>query len=366
MGDLFQIYLADAPSRSPIRSTTHDWIFLQVLQVLRKGPKSQDFGIFIRPEQREVTRSRAWLQRMLLWNAFLFLMRLSNVRGMTDTSAFSLGSDDEDGPGDAFNCSMFSFSEEAECAPSCVEEAARATPLPMHGTRPAAMSNGSYCHSDGRGKYSRADGKGAHIKWPERAFQHLTQIAESTWLLEHPCDQKCTFGGRCLKRITENDAIDCAVCTFGHTDPARVPTVTHSQATEQWFKVIRDGRILDPQSRSVTGIRFTLNPETSGVQVCSRAACQLYAASPTTWDAMVATVMAGHVNWKETQRISAREAQKWGETKKNDSCSWWLERIKRYAAPDRRPLRCHHHHTHTHTHTHTPTRKKISNVDRCS
>ena len=185
---------------------------------------------------------------------------------------------------------------------------------------------------DGRGKYVRSATKGVHVTWNARAEQHMQALANGTWVQECPCGPKCTFSKSCWDRITKTDFRDCVEHTFGHSNVGQPPTVTHSSATHKWFDFIWAGRCVDPQSRAVVGITYKLS-HASGVEVCCRAACALFACPPTTWNAMVDAVMRGKSNWRENQAITVRQTQRWAETKKNDSIHWWIDRIKQCAPP---------------------------------
>ena len=274
----------------------------------------------------------------LLAVCLLAAMRPGAVRGSSDMSVFSMGSDDEryEVP-NMFDCSIFfgagessgdeaaEAMKESERGPALVGPARFGTVTPAPKQQfPNRGRTTAGSSVDGRGKYSRSAGKGRHLKWEDRCRQHLEHLSNSTWLQARPCEARCPYQRCCWSRLTENDVRDCARHTFGHADASKAPSKTHTEATLQWFQLIYTGRRVDPLDLSITGVRHLL-VHGSGLEVCSDAACWLYAAPPTTWDAMEKAVRAGTTVWREETNcdvgISERNAQRWAETKRNDAVS---------------------------------------------
>jgi len=193
-------------------------------------------------------------------------------------------------------------------------------------------SSGSVVSTDGRGKYSRQGGKGKHLTWADRCAEHLRLYATGAWLQQNPCDESCHQRNKCLQSISSHDVRDCALHIFGHTNEGAPPTVSHGTATARWFETIFNSRTMDPDSGKVTGLTFRLQ-HGSGLIICSRAACFLFAAPPTTWQDMERTVRTGGRSWRDNALNAPAISRAAAETKKGDACVWWLDRFLAYAPP---------------------------------
>ena len=132
----------------------------------------------------------------------------------------------------------------------------------------------------------RTKEKGHHATWWQRSETHLELYESGAWLKEHPCDSQCAFAQQCLKRLTAIDVRDCAIHVFGHANAGNRPSVLHAEATQKWFSIVLDSRIVQPCTPLVSQFSFRLL-HASGVQVCSGACCFLYGCATTTWSSMV-------------------------------------------------------------------------------
>jgi hypothetical protein len=258
--------------------------------------------------------------------------------GHAEVATFSWGSDNEDACSDCVvnqttgTATAFSWGSDEECFTAGDNTPTAELGPPMPGS--AAGSSAGSSSVSVRGKYPRGPDKGVHHTWADRARMSMEALESNSWLNASPCDKKCRFAKMCLGRVNQNDARACIEFTFGHSDPTQLPTKTLSTASDQWFALLLDGRIVDHSSRAVVGIARKLNVENaSGIEVCSRTACFLYKCADATWNAMVTAVMTGQVTWKEVSRINGIQARKWAENKRNDSCMWWVDRIKQCAPP---------------------------------
>ena len=189
--------------------------------------------------------------------------------------------------------------------------------------------------TDGRGKYSRLGGKGVHLNWDDRCREHLSMYANGSWLQQSVCVVGCPFGGECLSRVSKIDVRDCAEHIFGHSQADALPTVRHGIATARWFDVVHRSRVVDMKSVNGTQLSFRLL-HGSGLEVCSGACRFLYAAPPTTWDAMQTAVRTNEREWRPIERASVNITKRSSETKKNDASVWWLDRFEMCACETHR------------------------------
>ena len=181
-------------------------------------------------------------------------------------------------------------------------------------------------HSSNRGTWSRTDDKGKRMKWdgaPDSQLQQYLHKVRSGQLigeLKCSCCASAVQGlappGPCKDNIQTRILKKCAELCYGETVLVTGETqISNHKAGNQWFKLVYECRVVDPQTGRVKGIDYKVQ----GIEVCKSVFGACYGMTNTTFDSIVRRVEAGDHAWKAARKKSGRE--------KEDEASMFLSAV---------------------------------------